>query len=64
MITGEPSTQKITPHDIYLMRELRKEGLKYREIAEKFELATGYCRRVILGQAGMRCMEGVGPYGL
>lgn len=64
MITGEPAAQKITPHDIYLMRELRKEGLKYREIAEKFDLCTGYARKVILGKAGMRCMEGVGRYGL
>jgi len=41
---------KLDDHDIYLIREVRRQyGLGLAEIAEKFEISTGFACRVCAG---------------
>ena len=39
--------RKIDPHDVLLIRELRKEGLKVQDIANKFELTKSHISKII-----------------
>lgn len=43
-------TAKFTDHEIWLVRQLAKEGLTQREIAEKMEMSHGYVSHVIRGK--------------
>ena len=39
--------RKIDPEDVRLIRILREEGLKIKDIAEKFELTTSHVSKII-----------------
>lgn len=40
----------VDDHDIYLIREVRRQyGLQLAEIAQKFDISTGFCSRVCAG---------------
>lgn len=41
---------KIPDADVRLMRELRQQGLTYREIAEKFECSIWTARDIVAGK--------------
>ena len=41
---------KVDDHDIYLIREVRRRyGLPLAEIAQKFDISTGFCCRLCAG---------------
>jgi len=39
--------RKIEPEDVILIRALRREGLKVKDIAEKFELTDSHVSKII-----------------
>ena len=38
---------RLTDHEIELMRQLRAEGMKVRELARKFGVSKGYVSKVV-----------------
>lgn len=43
-------TAKLSDHDVWLIRELYKEGVTQREIAKKMEVSHGYVSHLVRGR--------------
>lgn len=43
--------RKLDPHDIYLIKRLRHEGLRLHQIAEKFEISVSHVSNICKNKA-------------
>ncbi|TPU61304.1 hypothetical protein [Acinetobacter baumannii] len=43
------STPKVTELDVQNIRTLHKEGLSYRQLANKYDISHEMCRRICVG---------------
>lgn len=49
--------RKLTPHDIGLIKQLKREGLTGVQIAEKFEIHPSHVSRILNGRVWTRFDE-------
>ena len=55
-MNNQNSGTKLEPSDIPLIKALRHDGMKLREIAEKFEVTTSQVYKIVKGKAWTNIM--------